>query len=412
MTPFPLDLAALFGKAGMYLVFLLIGFFFGYTLEISGFNKSTLLAGQFYFRDSRVIKVMFTAIITAMVLIFLATGLGLLDYNLIWVPPTYLWPGIVGGLIMGVGFILGGFCPGTSLVSAATFKLDGIAFVAGGLVGVFLFSETEKFYDAFFNGSYYGRLTLMDVLHISTGQAVLLVLIVALGLFWVAEKLEQLYGGKAPSTGSKPRYAAWFGTLALGLVILTIGQPTNADKWNRIASEKEALLKERSVQISPAELLTSIADDQLRVIMLDVRSERDYNLFHIHGARRVDMNNMLAIAEELLIDPKIGETVTVLMSNDEVAATEAWKVLVAEEVPNVYILEGGINEWLSIFAMDDPNITPKDGPVGEDELRYNFSVALGDKWEAADPFIHEWELEFEPKIKLEKKRGPTAGGCG
>ncbi len=411
MTPFPLDIGSLYGKPALYLVFLIIGFAFGYVLEISGFNKSTLLAGQFYFRDSRVIKVMFTAIITALVLIFLASGLGLLDYNLIWVPPTYLWPGIAGGLIMGVGFILGGFCPGTSLVSAATLKLDGIAFMAGGLFGVFLFSETEKFYDAFFNGSYYGRLTLMDTFHVSTGQAVLLVIAAALGLFWAAEKLEQIYGGKPASANSRPRAAAWFGTLALGLVVLLIGQPTNADKWARMAQEKTELLESRSVQISPAELLASIADDQLRVIMLDVRPERDYNLFHLHGARRIDPEAVLDVAEELLMDPKIGETVIVLMSNDETAATEAWKTLVAEEVPNVYILGGGLNNWLSIFAADDPHIAPR-GEARDDELRYTFSAALGDQCEAAKPFIHEWELEYEPKIKLEKKRGPSTGGCG
>ncbi len=410
MMPFPLNLSALFGKPVMYLVFLLIGFFFGYVLEISGFNKSTLLAGQFYFRDSRVIKVMFTAIITAMVLVFLATGLGLLDYNLIWVPPTYLWPGIVGGLIMGVGFIIGGFCPGTSLVSAATFKLDGIAFMAGGLFGVFLFSETEKYFDAFFNGSFYGRLTLMDVLHLSTGAVVLLVIIVALGLFWAAEKLEQIYG-KQPADQSKARYAAWFGTLALALLIIVIGQPTNADKWARIAPEKMALLENREVQISPAELLTSLADDQMRVIMLDVRPEADYNLFHIRNARHVDADKLLDVAEELLQDPQISRTVIVLMSNDEQAATAAWKVLAAEEVPNIYILEGGINHWLEVFAADEPDIQPKTNAPAE-SLRYTFPAALGDRYEAADPFIHEWELEYEPKIKLEQRRGPATGGCG
>lgn len=410
MMPFPLNLFELLGKPGTYLIFLAIGFFFGYVLEISGFNKSTLLAGQFYFRDSRVIKVMFTAIITAMVLIFLATGLGLLDYNLIWVPPTYLWPGVIGGLIMGVGFILGGFCPGTSLVSAATFKLDGIAFMAGGLFGVFLFSETEKYFDAFFNGSFYGRLTLMDVLHISTGAAVLLVILVALGLFWAAEKLEQRYG-KQPADTSKVRYAAWFGTLALALAIIVIGQPDNAAKWAHIAPEKTQQLENREVQIAPGELLNALADDQVRVIMLDVRSEADYNLFHIRNARHVDMDQLLDVAEELLQDPKISQTVIVLMSNDEQAATEAWKVLAAEEVPNIYILEGGINHWLEIFAVHEEDIQPREN-APEDALRYTFPAALGDRYEAADPFIHEWELEYEPKIKLEQRRGPSTGGCG
>jgi hypothetical protein len=109
MAPFPLNLYELLGDFGAYLVFLAIGFAFGYTLEIAGFAKSDKLAAQFYFKDLTVLKVMFTAIIVAMVGIFMVTALGLLDYNLIWVNPTYLWPGIVGGLIMGVGFILGGF---------------------------------------------------------------------------------------------------------------------------------------------------------------------------------------------------------------------------------------------------------------------------------------------------------------
>src|SRR5512145_277020 len=140
MNIFPLEsfLNPLAENPWTYLVFGVIGFFFGFVLEISGFGNSKKLAAQFYFKDLTVLKVMFTAIVVAMVLIFAASALGLLDYNVIWVNPTYLWPGIVGGLVMGVGFIVGGFCPGTSLVSAATGRLDGIFFTLGGLFGIFL----------------------------------------------------------------------------------------------------------------------------------------------------------------------------------------------------------------------------------------------------------------------------------
>ena len=109
MAPFPLPIYEIFLKPWYYLIFLGIGFAFGYVLEISGFGHSPKLAAQFYFKEMTVLKVMFTAIVTAMVLIFAASAVGLLDYNLVYVNPTYLWPGIVGGLIMGVGFILGGF---------------------------------------------------------------------------------------------------------------------------------------------------------------------------------------------------------------------------------------------------------------------------------------------------------------
>jgi hypothetical protein len=109
MAPFPINIVTEFGKTGAYLIFLLIGFLFGYVLEISGFGNSKKLAAQFYFSEMTVLKVMFTAIVVAMAGIFLTSALGLLNYNLVWVNPTYLWPGIVGGLIMGVGFIIGGF---------------------------------------------------------------------------------------------------------------------------------------------------------------------------------------------------------------------------------------------------------------------------------------------------------------
>lgn len=154
MTVFPLQLAELFGHWGSYIVYLVIGIAFGAVLEMAGFGNSRKLAAQFYFKDMTVLKVMFTGIIVAMVLVFSATAMGLLDYNLIWVNPTYLWPGIVGGLIMGAGFIIGGFCPGTSLVAMATLKKDGLFFVFGVLSGIFLFGETIDRLAVFWNSSY------------------------------------------------------------------------------------------------------------------------------------------------------------------------------------------------------------------------------------------------------------------
>jgi hypothetical protein len=94
--PFPLPLETLVGKPLMYLLFAVIGFGFGFVLEISGFGNSKKLAAQFYFKEMTVLKVMFTAIVVAMVLIFTMVGLGVLDFNQVWVNPTYLWPGIVG----------------------------------------------------------------------------------------------------------------------------------------------------------------------------------------------------------------------------------------------------------------------------------------------------------------------------
>ena len=170
MTAFPLPLVELLGQYGSYAIYLLVGLAFGATLETAGFGNSKKLAAQFYFKDLTVFKVMFTAIIVACTLIFLSSSIGLLDYNLIWVPPTYLWPGIVGGLIMGVGFIVGGFCPGTSLVAMATGKVDGVFFVLGALTGIFLFGETVSNFAIFFESSYMGRFTLPELFGVAASS--------------------------------------------------------------------------------------------------------------------------------------------------------------------------------------------------------------------------------------------------
>lgn len=412
MAPFPLLLTDLLGKTGAYLVFLLIGFAFGFVLESSGFNHAPTLAAQFYFKDLRVFKVFFTAIVVAMLLITGASAVGLLDYNLIWVNPTYLWSGILGGLIMGVGFILGGFCPGTSLVAFATFKLDGIFFVLGGLFGVFAFSETVDTYRHFFNGSYHERLTLMDFLNLPTGVIVILVTLMAIFMLWGGEQLEARFGGKDPKDAPKARYigAGVFVVLAVGIAIL--GQPNTQDRWEQLAPEKQPQLEARQVQIHPGELLHTIHDHKIKLIMLDVRSESDYNLFHIRNARHILPEEIPDSIDTFIHEP--ANTVIVTMSNDETAATEVWKTLVAESVPNVYILEGGINGWLDIFGgeFEAGYCAGKLPATGDDELRYDFTAALGAGCPAASPHEEDFELVYEPKIKLETKRAPSAGGCG
>jgi rhodanese-related sulfurtransferase len=408
MAPFPLSIASL-GKPLEFLVYLLIGFGFGYILEISGFGNSKKLAAQFYFKELTVLKVMFTGIVVAMVLIFAAVGLGLLDYNLIWVNPTYLWPGIVGGLIMGVGFIIGGFCPGTSLVAAVTGKLDGVFFVLGGLFGIFLFGETVDRFSHFWDSSYLGRLTLQDWLGLPAGWVVLGVVLMALFMFWGSERLELLVGKRNLAEEPKLRYAGAGALALLALAVVFIGQPDTADRWVRLAPEKEKLLEERAVQIQPGELLASMHDHKLNLVLLDVRKEADYNLFHLQGARRVEPGSSVELSKELLLEP--ANSVFILMSNDEEASTEAWKVLTAESVPNIYILEGGINNWLQTFAEEDTGIR-RLSSAAEDGLRFEFNGALGAGYHAARPAPEKYKLEFTPKIQLKNKKGGGGGGCG
>jgi len=408
IAPFPIE--AELGKWLAYGLYLIIGVLFGAALEQAGFAYSPNLAAQFYLKDMRVLKVMFTAIITAMTLIFFSSGIGILDYTKVFVDPTYLWPGIVGGIIMGVGFTIGGFCPGTSATAAATGSVDGMFYLGGIMTGIFAFGETVDSFQKFWFGWDMGRFTIPEWLGISTGAAVLLVIVLALVFFWAAETFEKRFGGIDPKSRPKARFVGAGVFVLAALVVILIGQPGWEQRWERMAEEQNQVLANREVQIHPGELLGLMNNDKVKLVMLDVRPESEYNLFHLAWSHHVDPDPAAvdALAPELNANP--AKTAVVLMSDDETAATEAWKVLVAEEVPNVYILEGGINEWLETFGGRE--VEQVTHVVGDDQLRFVFASALGDAYSAASPDPEEYELEFTPKVELAAKAGPSAGGCG
>ncbi len=415
-----------------YVLFGLIGFAFGFTLEMSGFGNSRKLAGQFYFTDLTVLKVMFTAIVTAMVLTFGAAGLGILDFSQVWVNTTYLSSGILGGLIMGVGFIVGGFCPTTSLASASTGKIDGMFFVGGGFIGAFLFGETGKYFTNWWNNSgYYGRLTLDQVFGVPVGVVVVLVVLMALFMFWGAEQLERIFGRKDLSREPKLRLAGAAALVVGALAVLFIGNPTLEEKYNKVTFTRtettqvenqqpvtqtftytaDEMLANRLVFITPAEAFKAKYNQAMNPVYLDVRTESDYNLYHLEDAVNVPLDRLTEVIPVLLSEPP-ANTVFMVMSNDETAAVEAWKTLVGSSVQNVYVLEGGVNNWIAFFGENDKSLrsNPK---AGDDQLAYIFPAALGNRYESCSPDPVEYEnLEFEAKIILQLKRDKSGGGCG
>jgi hypothetical protein len=173
----------LFGDSVSLIVAFVVGIGFGFFLERAGFGNARVLAAQFYFTDLRVFKVMFTAILTAMLGIFYLSWIGFLDLSLVYVSDTYLLPQVVGGLILGFGFVIGGYCPGTSAVSASTGRIDGAIYLVGMLAGLIVFAEFFPLVEGFYTSTPMGRITLPDLFHLSYGVVVFLVVIMAVGGF-------------------------------------------------------------------------------------------------------------------------------------------------------------------------------------------------------------------------------------
>lgn len=163
----------------------IIGIAFGFVLEGSGFSSSRKIVGLFYGYDFTVLRVFFTAAVTAAIGILYFDYLGWMNMSMLYIHPTYVTAAIVGGLIMGLGFITGGFCPGTSICAASIGKIDGIVFTIGLMIGIFIFSEAYSWLEELYNGNFLGYVKVSEVLGISDQLFTVLFAIVALVAFYV-----------------------------------------------------------------------------------------------------------------------------------------------------------------------------------------------------------------------------------
>ncbi len=192
----PLFKFGYFGEETGLIIAFIIGIGFGFFLERAGFGSGRKLAAQFYLYDMTVFKVMFTAIVTAMVGLFWLGVLGVVDLSLVYVSPTYIIPQTIGGLILGVGFVIGGYCPGTSCVGAATGKYDAMIYLLGIIAGILAFGEMFPLLRDFYYATPMGQVTLPQLFGVSYGVIVFLVVLMALGGFAGAEWVEKRLAAK------------------------------------------------------------------------------------------------------------------------------------------------------------------------------------------------------------------------
>ncbi|HCM59812.1 MAG TPA: sulfurtransferase [Bacteroidales bacterium] len=172
---------------------LLIGTGFGFALEQAGFSSSSKLAGMFYGYDTTVLKVFFTAAIVAIIGSQFLSYFGVLNLNQVYVNEFYVTASIVGGVIMGAGFIMGGFCPGTGICAMSIGKIDAMVFVAGGFAGAFLFTETYPMIEGLATAQYRGPVKINELLGLSPGLFTLILVVAAVAMFWMAEMAEKRF---------------------------------------------------------------------------------------------------------------------------------------------------------------------------------------------------------------------------
>ncbi len=332
-----------------FVLALLIGLFFGFVLERAGFGSSRKLAGVFYFKDMTVIKVMFTAVITAMLGLAALSRVGWIDLDNVYYLPTVYGAQIAGGLIFGIGFVVGGWCPGTAAAGLASGKLDALIFLIGGVLGSVLYNEVYGLIKPLAQAGDQGVRFIHEGLGLSQGVFVVGFTIVGIIVFALCENLEKKAG---KSSTLPPRFLLRFGLLLVILAAALMTLPVSPAPTDSVTPpaligsgfDEQTLLaaiEQAEDHIEPEELADRLlqADPTLRVV--DIRPAAEYQRFHIRGALNVPMSDLVTA-----LQPYQQSNVIVLYSNGMTHPAQARDILARLGFAHVVILTDGLTGFI------------------------------------------------------------------
>lgn len=272
---------------------LIAGIGFGFTLEQAGFSSTKKLVGLFYGYDFTVLKVFFTAGVTAMIGVLLLGHWGMLDLSLIYINPTFLWSALVGGAIMGLGFIIGGFCPGTSVCAAAIGKLDALAFVFGGMIGVFAFAEGYPIFQDIFVAENWGPVLINEQLGMSKLVFAVLLSAIAFGTFYATGRIEN-YVNKVPTEVTKDKRNLYIVGIGFAFVVLAfIAITPNSDTRLESRINKELANQDiKAFEVPADKLAGEIVNNYYKINIIDVRDAEAFKTYHLPFAINIPVDKL------------------------------------------------------------------------------------------------------------------------
>jgi rhodanese-related sulfurtransferase len=275
------------------IVAFIVGIGFGYVLEQAGFASTRKLVGLFYGYDFTVLRVFFTAGVTALVGVLLLTHFNMLNLDIIYINPTFLWAALIGGGIMGAGFIIGGFCPGTSVCAAAAGRIDAMFFILGSFIGVFAFTELYPYFKDLYYAENWGAVRIDQYFEITSEMFAVILTLIAVGAF-TAVRLVENKVNKIDSTFDKIKFRkrAALAALPVALILFTASVPSLQEIAKENVEEKILNPNYSYNEISLDKLLSELANKNNQYNLIDVRSKEDYDKGHIPLAINIPLEDI------------------------------------------------------------------------------------------------------------------------
>jgi hypothetical protein len=256
---------------------------------------------------------------------------------------------------MGIGFVLGGYCPGTSVCAAAIGKIDAMFFIGGGIVGVFAFGELFSLYGSFYDSTSLGSIKVFDSLGLPQGLFAFLLIAIAVGAFAVTTLIEKRVNRtSAPSFEFKSwkHVAAGSGIFALGLLFIVLPD-RKTHLINKVSDPGYA--SSHPVTVMDAdELAFRIVDREPNIRIIDLRAPDAFKSHSLPGAENIAVRDLFG--KDLIPTLSRRHVKKVLVGNDEAQERTAYLLLQELGYENLTVLQGGSDAFDKTILSAGPFI--------------------------------------------------------
>ncbi len=384
-----------------YLIALIMGIGFGFALEQAGFSSTRKLVGLFYGYDFTVLKVFFTAGVTAMIGILLLSHFGLLNVDLLFINPMFVKSAIIGGVIMGAGFIIGGFCPGTSAAAAAVGKVDAMAFIGGSLLGILAFTESFPLLEELYTASGMGQVVLPDIMGVSRNLFAILLTAVAIGAFIFTSKIqEKVTGTKGEWSGKSIKKMALYFSIPFIVIVLIVLTPSRDEYVMKQINSRLLSGECQPKMIDSDKLAFEIINNYYNYNIIDVRPAAEFDSFHIATAINIPLKELANPEYRSFINQRIKTNVFYAGTQDD--AKRACMVAIFHGNSEGVALKETANEFRKLFY--------EVGPLDVEPSRKELTLKLF-REQAARKMIEIKESVSNLAKPVEKKARVVQGGC-
>jgi rhodanese-related sulfurtransferase len=333
-----------------------IGIAFGVILERVGLGDPRVIAGQLTGRDFTVVRVMFGAIVTAMLGLVWAGAAGWIDPASVAMPPTDLPAQALGAVVFGGGFALAALCPGTACVAAASGRRDGLAAVGGLFAGTALTPVAWPALRGAVSDVPREGATIAADLGVPLGLVVVLVTAAAVLAMIVGRLMDARRFAGNPWRPTTPESVAL--ALAATFALADGRGALPSARTHAIATE---IVREAD-HIDALDLAGLIMAGAPGLRVLDLREDLDTSTYLSPGARPVSITAL----DSLTVT--VGDRL-VLYSDGGAHAAQAWVLLRVRGIRNALVLKDGMAAW------EDEVLAPMLPAVEHDSARARFARA-------------------------------------